>query len=352
MSQDRLHYTPQQLHAVYDRINLPARYRYEPGDFSREVVKHHDGHGFLEALVTHTLAHIPFENLSLHYSPTHAVSIHPDALFQKIIRADMGRGGYCLENNVFLGTVMRSLGFNVMSVGARINRIGKGGVGNGDGSTSFGGWSHMVNLVTIRGEVYVVDVGFGPGGPARPMKLVDGKVEANMASHPSQVIRLRHDAIAENEHQHVKLWIFERCSNDRLPWTPMYCFEDNVCFLPQDFEVLNFFTSTHRTSVFTYRVLCSKFILAEEDETTIVGEIILYEDKVTRRLNGTTETLANLTTETERIEALFAYLGVRLSQAQAAGIRGMATELKSGDGQQIPYDLVQADIKQEARGWA
>ncbi|KAK5673880.1 hypothetical protein LTS10_013335 [Elasticomyces elasticus] len=130
----------------------------------------------------------------------------------------------------------------------------------------------------------------------------------------------------------------------------MYCFEDNVCFLPQDFEVLNFFTSTHRTSVFTYRVLCSKFILAGEDETTIVGEIILYEDKVTRRLNGTTETLANITTETERIEALFAYLGVRLSQAQAAGIKGMATELKLGDGQQIPYDLVQADIKQEARG--
>ncbi len=113
MSQDRPHYTPRQLHAVYDRINLPPRFRYEPGDFSREVVRHHDGHGFLGALVTHMLAHIPFENLSLHYSPTHAVSIHPDALFQKFIRQDMGRGGYCLENNVFLGIVMRSLGFDV-----------------------------------------------------------------------------------------------------------------------------------------------------------------------------------------------------------------------------------------------
>ncbi|KAK3614850.1 hypothetical protein LTR22_027648 [Elasticomyces elasticus] len=161
MSQDRLHYTPQQLYVVYDRINLPARYRYEPGDFSRKVVNHHDGHGFLGALVTHTLAHIPFEHLSLHYSPTHTVSIHPDALFQKIIRADMGRRGYCLENNVLLGTVLRSLGFDFglhsMSVWVRINR--KGGVGNEDGMTSFGGWSHMVNLVTIRGEVFVVDIG-------------------------------------------------------------------------------------------------------------------------------------------------------------------------------------------------
>ncbi|KAK4904417.1 hypothetical protein LTR49_026127 [Elasticomyces elasticus] len=171
----------------------------------------------------------------------------------------------------------------------------------------------MVNLVTIRGEVFVVDVGFGPGGPARLLKLIDGKIEANL-------------------HQDVKLWIFERRNNDNAPWVPMYCFEDNVCFLPQDFEVLNYFTSTHRTSVFTYRVLRSKFILADEDETTIVREIILHEHKVTRRLNGTTETLATLSTETERIQALFAYLGVRLSQAQVAGIKGMATELKSRDG--------------------
>ncbi|KAK4899583.1 hypothetical protein LTR49_027626 [Elasticomyces elasticus] len=193
----------------------------EPGDFSREVVKHHDGHGFLGALVTHTLANIPFENLSLHDSPTHAVSIHPDTLFQKIIRADMGRGGYCLENNVFLGTVLQSLGFDVMSVGARINRMGKGGVGNED------------------------------GGPPLPLKLIDGKIKANTVATPQQAIRLRHDAIAENEHQNVKLWIFERRNNDNAPWVPMYCFEDNVCFLPQDLEVLNYFTSTHRTSVFT-----------------------------------------------------------------------------------------------------
>ncbi|KAK6381211.1 hypothetical protein LTR81_027594 [Elasticomyces elasticus] len=278
MSRDRLHYTLQQLHTVYDRINLPTRYRYEPGDFSREVAKHHDGNGFLGALVTHTLAHIPFENLSLHNSPTHAVSIHPDALFQKIIWADMGRGGYCLENNVFLGTVLRSLGFDVTSVGARINRMGKGGVGNEDRMTCFGGWTHMINLVTMRDEVFVVDVRFGPGGPARPLKLIDGKIEVNLVATPH------------------------------------------------------------------------KFIPTDEDEATIVGEIILYEHKVTRRLNGTTETLATLSTETERIEALFAYIGLRLSQAQAAGIKGMATELKSGDGQQIPYDLVQADIKQEARG--
>jgi hypothetical protein len=45
-----------------------------------------------------------------------------------------------------------------MHVGARVNQLGKA-LENADGRSSFGGWSHMVNLVTIRGEVFVVDVG-------------------------------------------------------------------------------------------------------------------------------------------------------------------------------------------------
>jgi hypothetical protein len=109
----RFNYTPAQLHKVYSRIKLPSRFRYEPGDFSREVVRLRDGHGFLAALVTYTLANIPFENLELHYSPHHQISVHPEALFDKIVGQETGRGGYGLELNIFLGTVMRSFGFQV-----------------------------------------------------------------------------------------------------------------------------------------------------------------------------------------------------------------------------------------------
>jgi len=107
-------YSPQQLHELYERIELPSKFRYEPGDFSKEVVRHRDGVGFLGALQRFTLATVPFENLELHYSSHHQVSIHPDALFEKIVTQRTGRGGYCLENNVFLGTAMRSLGFQVV----------------------------------------------------------------------------------------------------------------------------------------------------------------------------------------------------------------------------------------------
>lgn len=115
-------YTPQQLHEVYHRIRLPSKFRYEPGDFSREVVRHRDGIGFLGALQRHCLVHVPFENLDLHYSPHHRVSVHPDAMFTKIIAQGTGRGGYCMENNAFLGTVLRSLGFIVVSRRLRLAR--------------------------------------------------------------------------------------------------------------------------------------------------------------------------------------------------------------------------------------
>ncbi|KAK3677089.1 hypothetical protein LTR78_003294 [Recurvomyces mirabilis] len=323
----RPEYTPQQLHEVYERVKLPSRYRYEPGEFSREVVRHRDGHGFLGALVSHTLAHVPFENLALHYSPHHQVSIHPGELFQKIVTQRTGRGGYRLENNVFLGTVLRSIGFEVMSVGARVNAEVKN-TEDETGRCRFGGWSHLVNLVTIRGETFVVDVGFGSGGPTRPIALKEGATELSFPPPPH--VRLRRDAIPENEHRGNKLWIMERRSADDRPWTALYCFEDNVCFLPQDFEVMNFFTSTHRTSFFTYRVLCSKYILDDEEER-VIGEIVLYENKVTRKIGGERELLATFATESERMAALEKYLGVTLDAAQATGIRGMVTELGTPD---------------------
>ncbi|KAL9038805.1 MAG: hypothetical protein Q9180_002911, partial [Flavoplaca navasiana] len=73
-------------------------------------------HGFaldyneLRTLQQHHLSTYPFENLSLHYSTTHTVSLDTDALFEKFVEKGCGRGGYCMENNGFFGTVLRSMG--------------------------------------------------------------------------------------------------------------------------------------------------------------------------------------------------------------------------------------------------
>ena len=117
-------YKQDQISDYFDVIALPSRLQHEVPSL------HHEGHEeraleFLRLLQIHQLATIPFENLSLHYSSHHDVSIDPDALYQKIVTYRRGRGGYCMENNCFFGTMLRSLGFNIFSAGARVSEDGR-----------------------------------------------------------------------------------------------------------------------------------------------------------------------------------------------------------------------------------
>jgi len=184
----------------------------------------------------------------------------------------------------------------------------------------------MVNLVTIRGSTYLVDVGFGAGGPTRPLELVADVETTNVA--PDQMVRLRHDAIPENDREQNKLWILERRGGDtkESQWLPLYCFSDSHCFLPQDFEVISYFTSTHRQSFFTYRVVCSRALL-DENKNEVIGEVVLYHDKIHRRVRGEKELVEELKTEQQRVEALKKYFDIELTEAQAQGVRGMSSEL-------------------------
>ena len=110
----RSSYSTVQVDQYFQRIRLPDKYRPNakaPGEqlsSLTEIMKHH-------------LAAIPFENLELHYSPTKTVSLEPQHLFQKIVLRGDGRGGHCMEVNCLLGTVLRSLGFDIYSAGARVN---------------------------------------------------------------------------------------------------------------------------------------------------------------------------------------------------------------------------------------
>lgn len=66
-------------------------------------------------------------------------------------------------------------------------------------------------------------------------------------------------------------------------------------------------------------------VLVEGDE--VVGDITLVNNEVKKRIWGESEVLAVLTSEEERVAALAEHLGVRLSEAEKAGIHGMITDL-------------------------
>lgn len=119
-------YTPEQLHRYFDRIALPqkARNALLPDEKAVNGYHSHDEQTRLNLLATlqrYQVAAVPFENLNLHYSTHHSISIDAEDLFYKIVDERNGRGGYCMENNGLFGTVLRSLGYNAYSVGARVN---------------------------------------------------------------------------------------------------------------------------------------------------------------------------------------------------------------------------------------
>jgi arylamine N-acetyltransferase len=113
-------YTPSQIQAYYTRIGLPTS-QHSPPDAVSKIANTASGLQFLTRLQKHQLSSIPFEDLELHYSSHHTITLDPQHLFHKIVERGMGRGGYCMENNCLFGTVLRSLGYDVVSIGAKVN---------------------------------------------------------------------------------------------------------------------------------------------------------------------------------------------------------------------------------------
>lgn len=84
----------------------------------------------LAAIQAHHVSHIPYDNIALHYSQNPSISLNVLDIYHKFV--EKGRGGYCMENNIFLCHVLRTLGFEVYLAGARLYR---------DANSPTPGWS-------------------------------------------------------------------------------------------------------------------------------------------------------------------------------------------------------------------
>ncbi len=106
----------------------------------------------------HRLA-IPFENLDVRLG--HGISVDNDAIFDKLVTQK--RGGYCFEHNALLRWALREIGFDVRPLLARVWLF----------ATETPAKTHTLNLVTINGEEWFADVGFG-SSYCPPMPLHEG----------------------------------------------------------------------------------------------------------------------------------------------------------------------------------
>ncbi|KAK2768422.1 N-terminal acetyltransferase [Arachnomyces sp. PD_36] len=274
------------------------------------------------------LAKIMFSNIALHYSPDHSISLAPDVIFHRLV--ERGLGGYCMETSGLFQIVLRSLGYKVYPTGARISSAVRTGVDDG----GYGGWSHMVLIVTLdqgrymrvdRANAVDVDAGMAALTPIKPLPLIEDGVAATGIS-PAQ-IRLRKDNIQTNTNtdSSQRLWIYDKRNNPEDPWTPMYCFSE-VEFGRPDFEVMNFDTSQNPRMWFTFKLVCAQMMLNQSGDK-IIGQIILETNEVKRRVHGVTEERETLKTESDRIAALKKWFDVHLREEEIEGIRGKQSEL-------------------------
>jgi N-hydroxyarylamine O-acetyltransferase len=194
----------------------------------------------LRALHTAHAMAVPFENLDIHLG--RPILLDAAAIFDKIV--NRRRGGYCFEMNGLMTAVLRQLGFSVQTLAARV-MLGSAGVR---------AKTHQMQRVTVDGEPFVVDVGFGGNGLLAPLRLQTDTIERQY----SESFRLTEDERFG--------YVLEALVRDR--WQKLYAFtlEEH---LRVDYELMNYYTSTSPDALFTQVRICTK--PTPEGRVTLTG---------------------------------------------------------------------------------
>jgi arylamine N-acetyltransferase len=186
----------------------------------------------------------------------------------------------------------------------------------------------MVNLVTIGEDKYVVDVGFGANGPIRPLKLDrSGPILPHIG--PASM-RLSWGNIQQNTDPNQRLWIYSHRINDNSDFQETYCFTE-LEFLPNDYAVMNYATSTRADSIFKQMLVCLKHVLGGDDGEEVIGVVILQTD-LKWRIRGEKVHEQKFETEEDRLQALEDVFRIKFSPAERDGIRQQVTEIKKPVG--------------------
>lgn len=331
--------TPSQLYAFLSYIDLPAHLQTQRYTGNPTTDLH-----FLTQLYIHTISRLPYENLWIHYSPTHLNSIAPETNFTNIVTHNRGRGGYCFQVNILFNHVLRLLDFPAYLAPVRMRkRID--GVPQG----AYSGWVHVTNIVTISNtQRYSLDVGFGSDGPTAPIALCHNVPQTNLGT---QEIRLWRDWIPMQLHRSEasKLWIYQFRNSADAEWNSFHAFDETEA-MEEDFGHLNWWAGGHPVTSQTFCCIVVKFLrrsitttFEKGGDQEIYGKRMLINGVVKENLGGKTRLVEDCRTEEQRIKALETWFGIALTEEEKSGIKGWGTELLGNGSEGV--------VARQAKGW-
>ena len=184
----------------------------------------------LAAIHRHHARTIPYENLDVLLG--RPISLEPAAIERKLIHDR--RGGYCFEQNSLLCAMLRGLGFRVTTHIARVRWQVPADV-----TTAL---THMILRVELDGRAFLADVGFGSRSLIAPLALEFDREQTGSIERRRLV---RRDALVVHQTLHDGAWVdVYHFALDPAPAI--------------DFEVGNWFTSTHPQSRFKLNLAAAR----------------------------------------------------------------------------------------------
>jgi N-hydroxyarylamine O-acetyltransferase len=233
---------------------------------------------------------IPFEAVDVFLR--RPIDLSPGALQAKLI--DGGRGGYCFEQNGLLERVLAALGFAVEGLIARVF------------------WmrppdapplplTHMALRVTIDGEQWLADVGFGSCVPGVPLRLGCAGMPQPTAHETFRLTSRGTWTLLEAQ----------------LPdgWHPVYLLSPEPA-LESDYIAANWYTSTHPESGFRQELRVAQ--TTPERRTTLLNNRLTV-----RHARGTAQ--RRFLSEPELADTLVSTFGLRLDAESARQAAALAT---------------------------
>lgn len=201
----------------------------------------------LNAMVKNFLTRYTFNNIEILLNDRKILSLEKENLIEKLVHRK--RGGYCFENNQYFFNYLKDNGYEVNRYLGRVVY----------GKSNDVPRTHQLNIVKVKNQFFLVDVGFGPYTPGVVVPM-SGEEVISFNESTYRLVKLN-----DYDYQLEILRDGEFFS--------LYQFNLMV-YQNADFKMSNYYTNTHNDSKFTTSLVVSQI---EEDGVRFINNLTYTE---------------------------------------------------------------------------